>query len=51
MMKIGNRMFDVEHDCSVMGILNVTPDSFSDGGYRKGKKTYSRYDCRGRVYY
>ena len=32
MMKIGNRMFDVEHDCYVMGILNVTPDSFSDGG-------------------
>lgn len=32
MMKIGNRMFDVEHECSVMGILNVTPDSFSDGG-------------------
>lgn len=32
MMKIGNRMFDIEHDCYVMGILNVTPDSFSDGG-------------------
>ena len=32
MMKIGNRLFDVEHDCYVMGILNVTPDSFSDGG-------------------
>ena len=32
MMKIGNRVFDVEHDCYVMGILNVTPDSFSDGG-------------------
>ena len=32
MMKIGNRMFDVEQDCSIMGILNVTPDSFSDGG-------------------
>ena len=31
-MKIGNRIFDVEQDCSVMGILNVTPDSFSDGG-------------------
>ncbi|MGM9557209.1 MAG: dihydropteroate synthase [Oscillospiraceae bacterium] len=31
-MKIGNRMFDVEHECYVMGILNVTPDSFSDGG-------------------
>lgn len=32
MMKIGNRLFDVEQDCYIMGILNVTPDSFSDGG-------------------
>lgn len=32
MMKIGNHMFDVEQDCYIMGILNVTPDSFSDGG-------------------
>ena len=32
MMKIGNRTFDVDHDCYIMGILNVTPDSFSDGG-------------------
>ena len=32
MMKIGNRLFDVENDCYIMGILNVTPDSFSDGG-------------------
>ena len=32
MMKIGNRFFDVENDCNIMGILNVTPDSFSDGG-------------------
>ena len=32
MMKIGNRLFDVENNCYVMGILNVTPDSFSDGG-------------------
>ncbi len=31
-MKIGNRQFDTDHDCYVMGILNVTPDSFSDGG-------------------
>lgn len=31
-MKIGNREFDVEHKTYVMGILNVTPDSFSDGG-------------------
>lgn len=31
-MKIGNRVFDVEHRTYIMGILNVTPDSFSDGG-------------------
>lgn len=31
-MKIGNKEFDVENHTYVMGILNVTPDSFSDGG-------------------
>ena len=31
-MKIGNRIFDVENHTYIMGILNVTPDSFSDGG-------------------
>lgn len=31
-MKIGNHYFDTEHQCYIMGILNVTPDSFSDGG-------------------
>ena len=31
-MIIGNRNFDTENHCYVMGILNVTPDSFSDGG-------------------
>lgn len=31
-MKIGNREFDVNSKCHIMGILNVTPDSFSDGG-------------------
>lgn len=31
-MLIGNRNFDTDHDCYIMGILNVTPDSFSDGG-------------------
>lgn len=31
-MKIGNKQFDVENKTYVMGILNVTPDSFSDGG-------------------
>lgn len=31
-MKIGKKEFDTEHKTYVMGILNVTPDSFSDGG-------------------
>ncbi len=31
-MIIGNREFDTAHHTYVMGILNVTPDSFSDGG-------------------
>lgn len=31
-MKIGNKEFDIENRTYVMGILNVTPDSFSDGG-------------------
>ena len=31
-MQIGNRNFDTENGCYIMGILNVTPDSFSDGG-------------------
>ncbi len=31
-MKIGNREFDLENKVYIMGILNVTPDSFSDGG-------------------
>ena len=31
-MVIGNREFDVKNHTYVMGILNVTPDSFSDGG-------------------
>ena len=31
-MIIGGRAFDTDNKCYVMGILNVTPDSFSDGG-------------------
>lgn len=38
-MRIGNREFDVAHQTYVMGILNVTPDSFSDGG------KYNRIDA------
>lgn len=31
-MNIGGKFFDTAHHTYVMGILNVTPDSFSDGG-------------------
>ena len=31
-MIIGNRKFDTKNHTYIMGILNVTPDSFSDGG-------------------
>ncbi len=31
-MKIGKKEFDVANQTYVMGILNMTPDSFSDGG-------------------
>lgn len=31
-MKIGNKEFEIGSHTYVMGILNVTPDSFSDGG-------------------
>ena len=30
--KIGDRVFDVARHGLIMGVLNVTPDSFSDGG-------------------
>ncbi|MDO4289387.1 MAG: dihydropteroate synthase [Eubacterium sp.] len=32
-MKIRNRDFDLDNQVYIMGILNVTPDSFSDGGH------------------
>lgn len=31
-MQIGEKVFDLENQTYIMGILNVTPDSFSDGG-------------------
>ena len=31
-MQIGNRTFHVAEKTYIMGILNLTPDSFSDGG-------------------
>ena len=30
--RIGNRTLDLTHRGLIMGIINVTPDSFSDGG-------------------
>lgn len=39
MMKIGNKEFNTETNTYIMGILNVTPDSFSDGG------KYNRLDA------
>lgn len=38
-MKIGSKEFDVKNKTYIMGILNVTPDSFSDGG------KYNRMDA------
>ena len=35
-MKIRNREFDLDNEVYIMGILNVTPDSFSDGGHFNG---------------
>lgn len=36
-MQIGNTTFDTKNHTYIMGILNVTPDSFSDGGKWYGK--------------
>lgn len=42
-IKIGNRVFDLNNHTYVMGILNVTPDSFSDGGmYMKTETALKR---------
>lgn len=35
-MRIGNKIFDTSNHTYIMGILNVTPDSFSDGGKWNG---------------
>ena len=43
-MQIGNKIFDTAKHTAIMAILNVTPDSFSDGGSYK-----SMDDVRHRV--
>ena len=35
-MRIGGKEFDLMKNTYIMGILNVTPDSFSDGGRYDG---------------
>lgn len=40
MMRIGNKVFNTEKHTYVMGILNVTPDSFSDGGKWNDKDAF-----------
>ena len=35
-MRIGTHEFNVDKETYIMGILNVTPDSFSDGGKYHG---------------
>ena len=42
-IEIGNREFDVKNHTYVMGILNVTPDSFSDGGKYNGMEQALRH--------
>ena len=42
-MKIRNREFDVANRTYIMGILNVTPDSFSDGGKYNGMEQALRH--------
>jgi len=32
LLKIGNKTFDLDKQTLIMGVLNITPDSFSDGG-------------------
>ena len=42
-MKIGNCEFDVNNHTYIMGILNITPDSFSDGGsFNTPDKAFAR---------
>jgi len=44
-MIIGNKVFDTQNDKYIVGILNVTPDSFSDGGrYNDVDKALIRVD-------
>lgn len=45
-MKIGNREFKEKGHTYVMGILNVTPDSFSDGGKWNNREAAREHTAR-----
>jgi len=52
-MKIGKYEFDLLHKGYIMGILNVTPDSFSDGvktGGENDRGRCSNFRYRWRIY-
>ena len=42
-MRIGNKEFDTKKHTYIMGILNVTPDSFSDGGKWNTYDTFMKH--------
>ena len=42
-MRIGKKDFDLNNQTYIMGILNVTPDSFSDGGRFNGMDAALRH--------
>lgn len=42
-MRIGKWELDTKHEVYIMGILNVTPDSFSDGGTHSNLDAYLRH--------
>lgn len=41
-MRIGTKEFDTKHNTYIMGILNVTPDSFFDGGRYTEQDAFKR---------
>ena len=44
--KIAGKVIDLSQRGLIMGVLNVTPDSFSDGGEFFGRKQRSDAECR-----
>ena len=44
----GKKVYDLSARTHVMGVLNVTPDSFSDGGkFLKAEDAIAQTRCRG----